>query len=338
MVPGYRSPTIESLSLRVAFAVNPKCLNMAPRISSQNWLELRDIMDANVIDEEPIVPPELKPIAECELNETPENRSRCIETVLQLLSEDKRLKSRVDDAFLMRFLRPAKFNPHRACRMITRYYKMREEAPDIFENRYTPRDQLRSFGFNLCTVLPHKDAQGRTLFIVRAGAWDPSQLSKKDFFMSSLLMMELSIRDVQTLIKGTVVIIDMAGLSLTHIKNFTPKDLKRIVTMIQDCFPCRIKAIHVVNQPNIFSIIWAVVSQFLTSKIASRVHLHGENLEGLYQQVDRKFLPDILGGPEPLDCSPRVKELLDLNDALFEDGAYGYRDFKENYRSMKRSS
>ena len=60
-------------------------------------------------------------------------------------------------------------------------------------------------------------------------------------------------------ISGTVVIIDMAGFSWTHINNFTPTDLNRIASMIQECFPCRIKAIHVVNQPKIFSIIWNIV-------------------------------------------------------------------------------
>ena len=104
--------------------------------------------------------------------------------------------------FPSRFLRPAKFNEERASKMIKRYYRMRADAPSIFTNRYTPRDQIPSFRFNLSTVLPHKDALGRTLFLVRPGAWEPRKLCKDDFFMSVLLMMELSIRDVQTLIKG----------------------------------------------------------------------------------------------------------------------------------------
>lgn len=102
--------------------------------------------------------------------------------------------------------------------MIKRYYKMRADAPGIFRNRYTPRDQLTSFKFNLCTVLPDKDSEGRTLFLCRAGAWEPSKLSKEDFFMSVLLMMELSIRDVQTLIKG------MNTLPSTRIRGYLGKD------------------------------------------------------------------------------------------------------------------
>lgn len=72
-------------------------------------------------------------------------------------------------------------------------------------------------------------------------------------------------------------------------------------------------------------------------KIASRVHLHGLNLKELYKHVDRELLPDILGGEKPIDNSACVKQLLALNDAIFEDGAYGYTDFTVNYNPPKRS-
>ena len=59
-------------------------------------------MEANVIDKEAVVSPELARVAELELNETPEARERCIEALIKLLQEDKSLKARVDDAFLLR--------------------------------------------------------------------------------------------------------------------------------------------------------------------------------------------------------------------------------------------
>lgn len=67
-----------------------------------DWSQVDDIMSANVIDEDPIVPRELQRIAECELNETPKNRIQCTQSLRHLLQEDENLKSRVDDAFLLR--------------------------------------------------------------------------------------------------------------------------------------------------------------------------------------------------------------------------------------------
>lgn len=67
------------------------------------------------------------------------------------------------------------------------------------------------------------------------------------------------------------------------------------------------------------------------------MHLHGHDLTALYKHVEKQLLPDILGGPEPVDNSPCVRQLLALNDAIYEDGAYGYTDFTENYNPIKRS-
>lgn len=103
------------------------------------------------------------------------------------------------------FLRPTKFNVKRACKMIRRYYKLRQESQDMFRNAFTPKDQMDSWARQLCTILPQKDSHGRTLFLLRCGAaWDPNELKKTDYFMSTLHMMELSVRDVETLIKGGV--------------------------------------------------------------------------------------------------------------------------------------
>jgi len=40
---------------------------------------------------------------------------------------------------------------------------------------------------------------------------------------------------------------------------------------MQDAFPMRLKALHLINEPSIFSLIFAVVRPFLKEKTVNRV-------------------------------------------------------------------
>lgn len=48
--------------------------------------------------------------------------------------------------------------------------------------------------------------------------------------------------------------------------------------LLQDGFPIRIKAVHVVNEPRIFKGIFAIIKPFLKEKIANRVSDDSFNL------------------------------------------------------------
>ena len=43
------------------------------------------------------------------------------------------------------------------------------------------------------------------------------------------------------------------------------------VYFFQDAFPCRVKAMHFVYEPAVFSIVFALVKPFLKEKLVSRV-------------------------------------------------------------------
>jgi len=65
---------------------------------------------------------------------------------------------------------------------------------------------------------------------------------------------------------------------------------------LQDGFPIRIKAVHVVNEPRIFKGIFAIIKPFLKEKIANRFFLHGSDLNSLHTSLPRSILPKEYGG------------------------------------------
>lgn len=95
---------------------------------------------------------------------------------------------------------------------------------------------------------------------------------------------------------GAVVIFDMDGLSLQQAWQFTPPFAKRIVDLLQDAIALRIKAIHVVDQPKIFNMVFALFKPFLREKLRNRIHFHGTDRTSLHEHLSPKYLPAKYGG------------------------------------------
>lgn len=74
-----------------------------------------------------------------------------------------------------------------------------------------------------------------------------------------------------------------------------------LTVIFQDCVPIRLKAVHIINQPYIFNMLFALFKPFMREKLRSRIHFHGTNRESLLAHIDAKALRKRHGGllPEP---------------------------------------
>lgn len=93
-------------------------------------------------------------------------------------------------------------------------------------------------------------------------------------FRSNVLALENAIRDPKSQIGGVVVLLDMAGVRLAHAKFLTPHLARRTVEVVQEAFPMRFKAFHILHQPFYFDAILALLKPFLKEKIRNRVRFH----------------------------------------------------------------
>ncbi|XP_076329351.1 alpha-tocopherol transfer protein-like [Tachypleus tridentatus] len=202
--------------------------------------------------------------------EKPEWRARDIQALREMLQEEPNLIVPSDDNFLLRFLRARKFDYDRAFRLIKQYYILRDNNPELFKD-FVPSALKDVFSANLEGFLQHRDSEGHAIFVIRGGIWDPAKHSANDIYRANLLCLEKAIEDPATQINGIIALLDLKEFGFHHIRQMSPAHCRRMVLLIQNCFPGRFKGIHIINEPAVFDILFALVKPFLSEKLKNRV-------------------------------------------------------------------
>ncbi|XP_050438044.1 alpha-tocopherol transfer protein isoform X2 [Adelges cooleyi] len=272
--------------------------------------------------------PELQEVALKELRETPERKEDAICELKKLLEQDKDLKTPLhNNAWLIRFLRPTKYYPESAYNLIKQYYQFKVKHANMYKE-LSPRTEKNIFDHNILHVLPKRDQHGRRILVIELGKkWKHKKCTLDEVFKGAVIFLEAALLEPATQVAGALVIFDMDGLTLQQTWQFSPPFAKRIVDWLQDCAPARVKAIHIVNQPVIFSVVFNFFKPFLREKLRSRITFHGTDRASLHKHINPSSLPEHYGGT--LDVAtvtgPQWHELLLLCDKEFTAiRQYGY--------------
>ncbi|XP_050101255.1 alpha-tocopherol transfer protein-like isoform X2 [Anopheles aquasalis] len=269
--------------------------------------------------------------AEKELGETggelTYTRIRQLRQQLNIYNENHQrdLGCRRDDSFLLRFLRAKKFDVEKAFKMMQKYYKMKEEHPEIF--KVSPPSEMKfMLEMQIQTMLPKKDEHGRQIYLFRVEKCDPYKIPVDYVFRSNVLALEDAVRHPETQIGGLVVLLDMAGLGFAHARYLSPHLARKTVEVVQEAFPLRFKAFHVLHEPFYFDAVLAVLKPFLKDKIRRRIHLHGNSLSSLHKYISRDLLPAEYGGSlGPFDNTEWRQAILDNEQYFIDLETYSHR-------------
>lgn len=284
------------------------------------------------------IPQDIIKKAERELNETPENRKEAIKELRRLIHEEADFQPVMEDKFLLRFLRAKKFDSQRAFNMLKNFYTFKVRYSKILTD-FRPSEVKHVFDQNVLGILPYRDNEGCAIGVGRIGIFDFDEASIDELFAAALVAGETCIDYEATQICGLVVVVDCKGISLKTIRQLaSPTLLFRLVKVIQDCFPARFKALHIVNEPFYTSIVLNILKPFLSEKIKKRLHFHGSNLKNFHQAVPPCLLTEELGGElGPFDSSEYIDSVLSNEETYERNSKYGYQE-KKAYLIRKRSS
>lgn len=150
------------------------------------------------------------------------------------------------------------------------------------------------------------------------GQLDPQLVPVELVFRSNILALEAAIRDYRVQIGGLIIILDLKGVKLAHFKYLTPHLAKKTVEVVQEVFPLRFKAFHVLNEPFYFNAVLTVLKPFIKKEklrhrvgheiilsfflqikkllFYSQIFTHGSKLESLHKFIPKNLLPIEYGG------------------------------------------
>lgn len=307
-----------------------------------------EILKKTPDDEEDLTVSEIaQKVARKELREDKMAREQCLHNLKSWLRKNDDVGNvRLDDRFLLRFLRVKKFSIPMAQQTILKYLNLRKTFPHMAANLDYLDPKVNSLISNGYLVpSPIRDKHGRRVIIAFSSKLNPKVYTSHDMARAHFITYETLLEDPENQILGFTHVGDFSGLTAAHITIWNPTEFARIIKWGEQSVPVRHKGIHLVNLPSSVKWILDFVKTRVSSKIKDRFFIYS-NLKELHKQVDPACLPAEMGGKIPLkdmieswkrELAAKRDLLLALDDMkLFSDrGIISSRDRNNNGNNDK---
>ncbi|XP_053381314.1 SEC14-like protein 1 [Mercenaria mercenaria] len=199
------------------------------------------------------------------------------------------------DAHILRFLRARDFNVEKAREMLAHSLAWRKlHNIDHLLHTYKPPDVLEKYytgGWHYC------DKDDRPLYVLRLGLMDVKGLMKS-VGEENLLKHVLWVNEEG--LDACTCIVDLEGLSMRHLWRPGIRALLRIIETVEANYPETMGRLLIVRAPRVFPVLWTLISPFIDENTSKKFMIYGGNdyqgPGGLVDFIDKKYIPDFLGG------------------------------------------
>ncbi|KAI9576508.1 clavesin-2-like [Glossina fuscipes] len=243
---------------------------------------------------EPQLPEEFKRIA-AERGECEETKTQNIEEFRRYILEHNDCKPhRIDDEYLIKFLRARFWKISSSYRLICNYYKFREQNLSYYET-VRPLDYKYIGDSDIISVTPYRDQYGHRILIYRFGNWKPDEISIDVLFRVSVILLELGSLEPISQVVGGVGIYDLQNLTLSQIVHLSPSYAQKIIALLVTSMPISTSALHIVNPNWTFKAAFKLFTPFLNAAMRERLFIHSD-MESLHEHISPEHLPKRYGG------------------------------------------
>lgn len=142
-----------------------------------------------------------------ELNEKPERINEDLNVLRQWIAKSPHLRSRIDDQFLIAFLRGCKYSLERAKEKLDMFYTVRTMSPELIRTRDPENPRTRAIiRLGVGVPLPYTETpDSPRIILVRPAAYDPAQFSIEEVIRVSTMANDIMmIEDDNFVIGGQV--------------------------------------------------------------------------------------------------------------------------------------
>ena len=140
--------------------------------------------------------------------------------------------NRIDDAFLLLFLRARYFRVDTSYELLCNYHEFRNKNASIFQNISAWQlHHVIEDGFPC--VLPYSNQNGAKMMVIFAGGWDTETYGTVDILKAFVLSMERLIEDDEVQRNGIVIIADFTGWTTTHTSHLSIAFIRQVCCMFQ---------------------------------------------------------------------------------------------------------
>lgn len=289
-------------------------------------------MNPSHVDTPPVIRPlttALQEVAIRELNEEPDKIAKDILIFREWIWTQPHLKARTNDQFLLAFLRGSKYSIEKAKQKIDRYYTLKAAIPEVFnEKRVVDNSQVLEIirmGIILQIPLPADECRP-CVTIIRAASYDTNKYKFADIIRVGSMFGEIMmIDDDNSTVCGFMEIMDMSGVTGTHLFHLQPDLIKKFSVFADEAMPMRQKGTCFINVPAAFEKGFNTLKGFFPEKMKSRITVSATP-DIIYEHIPREYLPKEYGGTNGTmqDIIDRMEtKLLKYRDYFLDEPNYG---------------
>ncbi|KAH8275697.1 hypothetical protein KR044_002930, partial [Drosophila immigrans] len=241
---------------------------------------------------------------------------------------------RLDPIVLRRFLKCMDYDVKKTKALIELNYNLRNKNCNIYIDRdMNDEKTAQALKASDVVLLPGVTPERHKLLLFRMVDYDPrsrnSEQEAKVFFMMSDTRFtepdieldsdmdmdvdrdvdgdedgDVAVDDVKPvcdkpdadLADGDVHIVDISGYTMRHLAYVSIFVLRVQMKFLQEAYPSRLKAVHIINCPSFLDRMMAMMKPFIREEVLQLMHYHTEGLDSLYELIPRDMLPNEYGG------------------------------------------
>ncbi|KAH8242078.1 hypothetical protein KR026_000483, partial [Drosophila bipectinata] len=243
--------------------------------------------------------PELQKAAIEQLKEDPDRLEADLQAFKTWIDQQPHLNPRMDDQFLVAFLRGCKYSLERAKSKLDKFYTLRTKYPDYFRVTSTTEGKFREIhqtGAIIYLPTPLNE-NGPRIGIWRMGLVPVDKYTILECMQVAQAMQEIAImEDDHAIINGVVFIMDMKDATAAHLFQMTPAMAKKFTVFSEEALPLRVKSQHFINTITGFEQMFNIFKPLMSKKMQGRLFVHGNKMDLLTEQIPLKYLPKEYGG------------------------------------------